>query len=356
MSRCGTSEWCCRWANGTSWRRGCATLASNSSLNRTSVSRRGRRAGHDVLPRPLRQRPRIQGLRRSVTALRQMIARDRANLDARSRRFGEPGASTLRTAGCAAADPGLATRRRGCPHRESARGLAAVHTSITRSTRAMKIFISYSSRYRELVERLRLALLAEGHEPFVDRAELEPGETFDAELREAIEGCDLFIFLLSPESVSPGGYALAELALAQSRWRHPRGRVLPVKLAPTPIESVPPYLRAVTILEPQGDPVPGVVAAAGRLGPRPRKTPVDPAWSHTARSRRRRRMAVARATARCRSAAAVDRGGTRSMHRWRLCGRLEGTRRAGASAGAIRGRAGPRRLRDGVVARYPDPL
>ena len=131
----------------------------------------------------------------------------------------------------------------------------------------MKLFISYSSRYRDLVERLRLALLAEGHEPFVDRAELEAGETFDAELREAIERCDLFIFLLSPESVAPGSYALAELALAQSRWRHPRGRVLPVKLAPTPIESVPPYLRAVTILEPQGDPIPGVIAAVARLGP-----------------------------------------------------------------------------------------
>ena len=67
--------------------------------------------------------------------------------------------------------------------------------------------------------------------------------------------------------MASGSYALAELALVQSRWRHPRGRVLPVKLAPTPIENVPPYLRAVTILEPQGDPVPGVDAAVARLGP-----------------------------------------------------------------------------------------
>jgi hypothetical protein len=131
----------------------------------------------------------------------------------------------------------------------------------------MKIFISYSSRYRDLVERLRLALVGEGHEPFVDRAELEPGETFDAELREAIENCDVFVFVLSPESVAPDSYALAELALAQSRWRHPRGRVLPVKLAPTPIDTVPPYLRAVTILEPQGDPIPGIAAAIDRLAP-----------------------------------------------------------------------------------------
>lgn len=131
----------------------------------------------------------------------------------------------------------------------------------------MKIFISYSSKYRELVERLRLALVAEGHEPFVDRVELEPGQPFDKELREAIDECDLFIYMVSPESVAAGSYALAELGLAQARWPHPRGRVLPVKLAPTPLPSVPPYLKAVTMFEPQGDPVPGIVAAIARLAP-----------------------------------------------------------------------------------------
>jgi hypothetical protein len=79
-------------------------------------------------------------------------------------------------------------------------------------------------------------------------------------LREAIEECDLFVYLLSPETVAAGSYALAELGLIQARWPHPRGRVLPVKLAPTPLEAVPPYLKAVTMYEPQGDPVPGVVA------------------------------------------------------------------------------------------------
>jgi hypothetical protein len=131
----------------------------------------------------------------------------------------------------------------------------------------MKIFISYSSKYRELVERLRLALVAEGHAPFVDRTELEPGQPFDAELREAIDDCDLFVYLVSPESVAPGSYALAELQLAQARWPHPRGRVLPVRLAPTPLADVPPYLKAVTMFEPQGDAVPGIVAAIARLGP-----------------------------------------------------------------------------------------
>jgi type II secretory pathway pseudopilin PulG len=126
----------------------------------------------------------------------------------------------------------------------------------------MRIFISYSSKYRELCERLQLALEADGrHEVFVDRSELTPGRPFDETLRKGIEECDLLLFLLSPESVAAGSYALAELSIAKQRWRHPGGHVLPVKVAPVAKEAIPAYLRAVTILEPQGDLVAETVAA-----------------------------------------------------------------------------------------------
>ena len=132
----------------------------------------------------------------------------------------------------------------------------------------MDIFISYSSKYRELCERLQLALDAEGHRCFVDRTELDPGHPFDAELREAIADCDVFIFLVSPESVATGSYALAELNLAQQRWRHPRGRVLPVVVAPTPMASIPSYLKAVTLLHPRGEVVAETLATVSQLGRR----------------------------------------------------------------------------------------
>jgi len=135
----------------------------------------------------------------------------------------------------------------------------------------MDIFISYSSKYRDLCERLQLALDAEGHRCFVDRTELEPGQPFDAELREAIADCDVFIFLVSPESVATGSYALAELNLAQQRWRHPGGRVLPVVVAPTPLNSIPPYLKAVTLLQPKGEIVAETLAAVARIGTRGRR-------------------------------------------------------------------------------------
>ena len=42
----------------------------------------------------------------------------------------------------------------------------------------MKLFISHPSDQKELAERLRLALEAEGHEVFTDRAELKEGEPY----------------------------------------------------------------------------------------------------------------------------------------------------------------------------------
>ncbi|HEX6704502.1 MAG TPA: toll/interleukin-1 receptor domain-containing protein [Albitalea sp.] len=136
----------------------------------------------------------------------------------------------------------------------------------------MRIFISYSSHQRELAERLELALSADDrHEVFRDRSDLAPGRPFDETLREAIENCDLLVFLVSPDSVAPGSYALAELGIAQRRWRHPGGHVLPVVVAPTPIAQIPAYLKAVTLLEPRGEVVAETLAAieAGRRVRRP---------------------------------------------------------------------------------------
>jgi len=130
----------------------------------------------------------------------------------------------------------------------------------------MKIFLSYPSAQRDLAERLALALEAERHEVFIDRSDLAAGDAFHQTLREAILGADGLVFLVTPESVATGSYALAELSIARQRWRRPAGRVLPVLVAPTPIAALPPYLRAVTLLQPRGDAVAEIVAAVARLG------------------------------------------------------------------------------------------
>jgi formylglycine-generating enzyme required for sulfatase activity len=125
----------------------------------------------------------------------------------------------------------------------------------------MRIFLSYSSKDRKAAESINLALRAQHHAVFFDRSALSPGHEYDNRIREEIERSDLFLFLLSPDSISSGSYALTELEIAEKTWDHPDGKVLPVMLRPTELERVPSYLRAVTILEPDGN-MPAAVADA----------------------------------------------------------------------------------------------
>lgn len=158
----------------------------------------------------------------------------------------------------------------GCAHRSrSALHGRRIGTTIGRAPEAcpLKLFISYPSDQKDLAERLRLALEAEGHAVFTDRSELKEGEPYHEALREAIEGSDAMVFFITPRAVSPGSYALTELDIAQRRWRRPGGRVLPVVVAATPLETIPPYLRSVTLLQAKGDLVAETVAAVDRMRP-----------------------------------------------------------------------------------------
>jgi TIR domain len=132
----------------------------------------------------------------------------------------------------------------------------------------MKLFLSYPSAQHALAERLTLALEAEGHEVFIDRSELKAGESFHQRLREGIQAAEAMVFLVTPDSVRTGSYAMAELSIAQQRWRRPGGHVLPVIATPTPMAALPAYLSAVTVLQPTGDLVAETVAAVAQLAPR----------------------------------------------------------------------------------------
>jgi hypothetical protein len=132
----------------------------------------------------------------------------------------------------------------------------------------MKVFLSYSSRDRASAEEISLALTASGHDVFFDRDLLAPGDDYNRQLFEAIEGADAFVFLITPDSVRSGAYTLSELKFVREKWSRPENRVLPVMLKPTAVEAIPSYLKAVTILEPEGNVAAEVVHAL-----RGRKTP-----------------------------------------------------------------------------------
>ncbi len=131
----------------------------------------------------------------------------------------------------------------------------------------MRLFLSYASEDREAAEQIYLSLIGAGHKVFFDRESLPPASDYQTRISLAVRKIDGFIFLVTPHSVQPKSFCLTELDYARKQWPHPKDRVLPVMLEPTPIESVPSYLRAVVIMEPTGDKPAAVVdAIAGMAG------------------------------------------------------------------------------------------
>jgi hypothetical protein len=129
----------------------------------------------------------------------------------------------------------------------------------------MRVFVSYASEQHDLAKRIALALHDVAREVFFDRHALAAGEEFNASIRRAVLRSDVFVFLASRDALRAGAYPLTELGIAERRWPHPAGRVLPVLVDGTPVSELPPYLRAVSALVPQGDVVAEVVDAVARL-------------------------------------------------------------------------------------------
>lgn len=136
----------------------------------------------------------------------------------------------------------------------------------------MKIFISYASEHRSVADSINVKLRGEGHTVFFDKDDLPPAQSYDASIRQAITDCDLFIFLISPESIAKNAYALTELGFARDKWKSPVGHVLPVIVSETKMEDMPVYLSAVSILTPQGNLVAEVLAEVARRRPRMTKS------------------------------------------------------------------------------------
>lgn len=112
----------------------------------------------------------------------------------------------------------------------------------------MNVFLSYAAEQRDLAERIALELRAQGQSVYFDKDDVREGELVHTAVRDQIERSDFFIFLMSPDSLRPGRYPLAELSLAKRKWKNPVNHVLPVLAAHIPSKDWPPYLRALSAL------------------------------------------------------------------------------------------------------------
>lgn len=129
----------------------------------------------------------------------------------------------------------------------------------------MHVFLSVASPERKQAEEVALALRGDGHVVFLDEHDLPVAESYHERIRRAIERADIMVFFISPASISPKRYTLSELKFAQAKWPHPQGRVLPVMVSRTPMDQIPPYLKAVSICTPKGDLAAEVAFEVGRL-------------------------------------------------------------------------------------------
>ena len=129
----------------------------------------------------------------------------------------------------------------------------------------MRIFLSYASEDHDTADQVNLALVGKDHAVFFDRRTLPPGGDYLARIETAVAASDLFVFLITPESISVGSFALTELRYAREKWQHPRGRVLPVMVRKVAFAEIPAYLKAVTVLEPEGNIAADVVSAVDAI-------------------------------------------------------------------------------------------
>jgi hypothetical protein len=135
----------------------------------------------------------------------------------------------------------------------------------------MRVFLSYAVEHRAVADSIALRLRQEGHSVFFDRDELPAAEGFDDRIRKGLRRSDLLVFLISPESVATGAYAMTEMELARERWPNPSRRILPVVVTPTSYDQIPSYLKSVTVLEPKGNVEADVASAVERLARMPRR-------------------------------------------------------------------------------------
>lgn len=89
--------------------------------------------------------------------------------------------------------------------------------------RTTDVFVSYSRRDSEWIPKVLAMLEAEGLTAWVDRDGLHAGESFNEEIRRAIEAAPAFVQLLSPQSAA-SKYCRAELEYAVAMGK----RIVPV--------------------------------------------------------------------------------------------------------------------------------
>ena len=108
------------------------------------------------------------------------------------------------------------------------------------NSRAPDVFISYSRKDKEFVQRLDDALKQRQREAWVDWEGIRPTEEFMQAIYGAIEGADTFVFVLTPDSVVSEvcGREIAHAATHNKRMIPIVAREVEAKAVPDPLAKL----------------------------------------------------------------------------------------------------------------------
>jgi len=98
-----------------------------------------------------------------------------------------------------------------------------------------QIFISYSRKDSEFVDRLVRDLGQSGVDFWIDRTGIDGGDKWRASIVQAISECDAFLVVLSPQSIASDNVS-KEVSLAEKHNRH----IIPLRYQPC---ELPPSLE-----------------------------------------------------------------------------------------------------------------
>jgi hypothetical protein len=107
-----------------------------------------------------------------------------------------------------------------------------------------QVFISYSERDRETMEKIRNSLRRESLTVWTNTTDIQTGEDFQSAIDRGIEQTDNLVYLVSPDSVQ-SEFVRKELDYAVSLHK----RIIPILVRETPPESIPKALQGVQYID-----------------------------------------------------------------------------------------------------------
>lgn len=124
------------------------------------------------------------------------------------------------------------------------------------NSKAMRVFISYSVKDREVVDRIVAALKEDGHDIWMDALRLKPGDNISAKIEEGLNQAEALIVVISENSFRSPWVQQEFSAIALQQISKRERKIIPVKIDQS---AVPSYLADRVYLDLSKDPDQGLL-------------------------------------------------------------------------------------------------